>query len=63
MEWAGKRSGFPSPEGKIAARFEWVFRFGLAEFAGMRQPSLVLLRRDPRAGLVFGLTKEFNLWK
>ena len=64
-EWSGRKTVriFPAREAKIAARFDWVFRFGLAEFAGMRQPLAGLTRRDPRAGVVFGLTKEFLLWK
>jgi len=64
-EWSGQENSqdFPSPGGEDRAQVRLGFqvraggiRWDAAALAG-------LTRRDPRAGLVFGLTKEFILWK
>jgi hypothetical protein len=64
-EWTGQENGqdLPSPGGEDRGQIRVGFqvraagiRWDAAAIAGLR-------RVDPRAGLVFGLTKEFALWK
>ena len=64
-EWNGQENAqnFPSPGGEDRGQVRLGFqvraggvRWDAAAVAG-------LTRRDPRAGVVFGVTKEFSLWK
>src|SRR5439155_1641097 len=61
MRWNAQN--FPSPGGEDRGQVRLGFqvraggvRWDAAAVAG-------LTRRDPRAGVVFGVTKEFSLWK
>jgi hypothetical protein len=64
-EWSGQENGqdLPSPGGEDRGQIRIGFQL---QAGGIRWDAAAvggLTRFDPRAGVVFGLTKEFVLWK
>jgi hypothetical protein len=64
-EWSGQENGqdFPSPGGEDRSQIRLGFQ---VRAGGLRWDGAALAgltSRDPRLGVVFGLTKEFILWK
>jgi hypothetical protein len=64
-EWSGQENGqdFPSPGGEDRGQIRLGFQ---VRAGGLRWDGAALAgltSRDPRLGVVFGLTKEFILWK
>ena len=63
LKTAADSQDFPSPGGEDRSQIRLGFQ---VRAGGIRWDAAALgglTRRDPHAGLVFGLTKEFILWK
>ena len=64
-EWTGQENAqdLPSPGGEDRGQVRLGFQVRAAGIRWDAAATAGLTRFDPRAGLVFGLTKEFALWK
>jgi len=64
-EWNGQENAqeFPSPGGEDHGQIRLGLQFRAAGIRWDAAGLAGLTSRDPRAGIVFGLTKEFLLWK
>ena len=64
-EWNGVENAQdrPTPGGEDRGQIRLGFRIGAGGFRWDAAATAGLTRLDPRSGLVFGVTREFSLWK